>query len=149
MQKWLLKRKFCAESEKIIMGFNDCKYPNLELMEYQFMIALKDDSDYASIINKKKKTNKYIVHSFEAEVFPQVWGDTGTAFDIMPDGSPTISGSAMTSAYTVVMHELLTDFYMVFVNNRPCYMVKNANEKFYEDLKNRDMASLSKAKKIY
>ena len=40
------------------MGFNDCKYPNLELMEYQFMIALKDDSDYVSIINKKKKTNK-------------------------------------------------------------------------------------------
>ena len=117
------------------MRLTKSEYPNLELLEYKAFLALgKENKD---------------VYTFEADVFQQWWGCSCTAFDIMPDGSPTIGCSAMTPAYTVVMHEVHTDTYVVFVDNRLCYIVENANEEFHEDLVNRNMASLSEAKKIY
>lgn len=51
--------------------------------------------------------------------------------------------------YTTVMHELLTDSYIVFFGAEPCYKVTNANETFFDDLAKRRMASLSEAKKAY
>lgn len=51
--------------------------------------------------------------------------------------------------YTTVMHELLTDSYIVFFGAEPCYKVTNANETFFDDLGKRRMASLSEAKKAY
>lgn len=55
----------------------------------------------------------------------------------------------MTKEYTTVMHELLTDTYIVFFGEKLCYRVTNANAEFFEDLQNRRMASLSEAKRRY
>lgn len=117
------------------------KYPNLELLEYQFHQMLDFDVAW------KRRSNG--MPEFDATVFLQTWGSTNTGFDVMPNGDPSVGGDAMTSAYTVVMHEKQTNVYGVFVDNRFCYMVTEPTESFIEDMKNRSMASLSVAKTRY
>lgn len=67
------------------------RYPNLELIEYKIRLILSKDPE------------------FQAMVFPQVWGSTCTGFDVTEDGMPTMGGSMMTTEYTTVFHELLTN----------------------------------------
>lgn len=124
-------------------------YPNLELIEYVFRQNLLQDEIWTAKLEKIREKNKYVHAEFDIQVFSQVWGNTCTAFDVMPDGSPAIGGCAMTSAYTVVIRECTTDTYGVFVDGKPCYVVFDASEVFYVDLKNRNMASLSRAKREY
>lgn len=125
------------------------KYPNLELMEYQFKQLLNADKDWKEKIEKQKEKNKHVFLDFDVIVFSQIWGSTNTAFDICKDGSPTVGGSAMTKAYTVVIKETLTETYGVFIDNRPCYTVSNPTDEFYKDLSERKMKSLSRAKGSY
>lgn len=125
------------------------KYPNLELIEYKTKELLQKDENFVTKFKELKSKNKYAYLDFDAVVFSQLWGSTCTGFDVMPDGSPAIGGSAMTKEYTTVMHELLTDTYVVFFGDKPCYKVENANDKFLEDLKNKNLDSLSMAKRNY
>lgn len=125
------------------------KYPNLELLEYMSKVMLTSDDEFKEKLKQHRVNNKYAYTNFDAMVFSQMWGSTNTGFDIMKDGSPAFGGCAMTKEYTTVMHETLTDTYVVFFGDRPCYKVTDANERFYEDLKARNMASLSQASKIY
>ena len=125
-------------------------YPNLELMEFKAFIAFKDNKELSKKFEEaKEKRGRFANFDFVAEVFTQTWGSTSTAFDICEDGSPAIGGCAMTEAYTVVIHERLTDTYFVFVNNRLCYYVKNANQTFLDDLKEHRIKPLSEARKVY
>lgn len=124
-------------------------YPNLELLEYKARVALSSDEEFLKILEEQRKNNKYAYVEMDAMVFPQIWGSTCTGFDVSKDGSPAIGGRAMTKEYTTVMHELLTDSYIVFFGAEPCYKVTNANETFFDDLAKRRMASLSEAKKAY
>ena len=55
----------------------------------------------------------------------------------------------MTTEYTTVVHEENTESYLIFFGDRPCYAVHNPTKKFYEDLKDRNLASLSKSKERY
>lgn len=55
----------------------------------------------------------------------------------------------MTKEYTTVVHEIVTDMYIVFFGNCPAYIVYDPKEVFYEDLKNRNMASKSEAIQKY
>ena len=57
-----------------------------------------------------------------------------------------MAGSAMTEEYTTIVHEKTTDTYCVFFGDRPCYKVDNPSNEFYEDMKKRQMASLSRAR---
>lgn len=125
--------------------------PNLELLLYKAQQLLSHDEEFIRAIAevKQSKNKEYVRPDFEVECFPQIWGSTCTGFDITPDGSPAIGGSAMTKEYTTVIHETVTDCYCVFFGETPCYKVTNANHKFYEDLLKRNMASLSVAKKKY
>lgn len=125
-------------------------YPNLELMEYQSFIAIKSSEELLKKFeDAKAKQGRFTRIDFTAEVFIQMWGNTNTAFDVCPDGSPAIGGCAMTEAYTVVMYERTTDVYFVFVDNKLCYYVENANQVFLTDLKEHNIKSLSEAKKAY
>lgn len=124
------------------------RYPNLELIEYKAKQALAQDPEFKAALEEKCKFMR--VHpEFDLLVFPQVWGSTCTGFDVCSDGSPAIGGCAMTKEYTTVVHELVTDCYCIFFGDRACYKVTNANEDFINDLKNRNMVSLSQAKKRY
>ena len=131
------------------MGFMTPDYPNLELLEYKARQFLAKDKETVNKINERRKENRYAGVYFETMLFPQMWGSTCTGFDVMEDGSASIGGCAMTKEYTTVIHELLTDTYVVCFGNRPCYKVSDANEAFLADLKNHNMASLSEAKKRY
>ena len=125
------------------------RYPNLELIDYKAKELFFRDEELKNKFMELKSKRKYTYIDMEAIVFPQVWGSTCTGFDVMPDGSAAIGGCAMTKEYTTVIHENTTDVYFVFFGDKPCYMVSNANEKFYENLNNRQMASLSESKKLY
>lgn len=125
------------------------KYPNLELIEYQFKQELSKNKEWQDKVVDMKKQNKYLSVDFDVIVFSQIWGSTNTAFDVCEDGTPTIVGQAMTRAYTVVIKETLTETYGIFVDSKPCYMVDNANDEFYNDLAERNLKSLSQARKCY
>lgn len=132
----------------------EAKLPNLELLEYQAKQILAQDNlikdrliDYYSKQFGREVKKPPILLS--CEMWLQTFGSTATAFDVDEQGCPTISGSAMTDAYVVVFEERITETYLVFVNNQICYKVDNPTEKFREDLQNRQIASLSRAKKIY
>lgn len=124
-------------------------YPNLELLEYKTRQLLSKDTEFVEKVKKLREIYRYTPVNFEAIVFPQVWGSTCTGFDVCEDGSPAIGGCSMTKEYTTVIHELLTDTYVVCFGDKPCYSVTDANKEFLADLDIRIMASLSEAKKKY
>lgn len=125
------------------------EYPNLELMEYIFKQTLVSDDRWKKKFEEIKKERKYALLDIDVKVFLQIWGSTCTAFDVTEDGSPAIGGCAMTKAYTAVFHEHLTDYYCVFVDGKPCYLVADASLVFYEDLEDCRIKSFSEAKKYY
>lgn len=127
----------------------NARYPNLELLEYKARAELSSDEEFLKIFEERKKNKKYVYAEIDAVVFPQIWGSTCTGFDVTEDGSPAWGGCAMTKEYTTVLHELLTDTYIIFFGEKMCYKVTNANAEFYEDLQKRQMASLSEAKRRY
>lgn len=110
------------------------KTPNLELTEYiAKQIILKghhNRTDLACI------------------VFPQIWGSTALGFDV--DGStPTVGGMAMTEEYTVIVHDRVSDAYVVFFGSEPAYRVDNPTPEFFKDIIENKMASISEARKRY
>lgn len=125
------------------------QYPNLELLEYKAKLIIENEDSFRGKIWQKKAEFKYFCFDFSVDVFQQVWGSTCTAFDVTKNGEPAIGGSAMTHAYTVVFYESMLDIYIVFVDNKFCYFVENANEEFLSDLKNRNLKPLSEAMKVY
>lgn len=127
----------------------NARYPNLELLEYKARAELSSDEEFLKIFEERKKNKKYVYAEIDAVMFPQIWGSTCTGFDVTEDGSPAWGGCAMTKEYTTVLHELLTDTYIIFFGEKMCYKVTNANAEFYEDLQKRQMASLSEAKRRY
>ena len=84
---------------------------------------------------------KHVVKVKDVKIFSQTWGSTALGFGGM-------GGDALTEAYTTVI--TLSDFsYLVFFNNRLAYGVKDPTKRFFEDLRNRTMASVSEAEKLY
>lgn len=129
-------------------GFNmQAKYPNLELLVYKAKQLLSENINFKSRVSDLNIKNASL--EFDVEVFPQIWGSTCTGFDVTSDGEPMIGGSAMTKAYTTVVHELRTDFFVVFFDDRVCYIAYDVKKAFLDDLANRCMASSSVAKQIY
>lgn len=122
------------------------RLPNLELLMYKANSIFLQEEEF---LLKARKLKNYEILDIEVETFPQLWGSTCTGFDITEDGKATIGGDAMTTEYTTVVHEKRTDFYCVFFGDRPCYAVHNPTKEFYEDLKDRNLASLSESKKRY
>ena len=105
-------------------------YPNLELLEYKAKQAAKAHNE------------KYDALHFQADVFLQGWGSTALGFG-------GIGGAAMSEAYTTVFSDVLQDVHVVFFGNKPAYIVEKPTDRFFEDLKNRNMASVSDSKTIY
>lgn len=126
----------------------ECRYPNLELLEYKVKSFLNSDSEAKKKLNIKQITKKTRLE-FDTYVFPQTWGSTALGFDVNEKGEAMFAGQAFTKAYTTVIYEYVTDIYFVFFDGRFCYCIENANEKFLSDLKNCDLASRSEAMKLY
>ena len=118
------------------------RLPNLELLMYKAGIYLEYDEKFT------QKAKGKLLH-FTIETFPQTWGSTCTGFDITKDGKATVGGCALTTEYTTVVREWNTETYLVFFGDAACYTINNPTKEFYEDLKKRNLASLSKAKERY
>lgn len=123
--------------------------PNLNDMCFFMINYLLKNKKSQDKLNSIKEKCKFVNLDFDITMFPQIWGSTCTAFDILPNGEPVWGGSAMTKAYTVIIHEFTTDTYGVFIDDKPCYIVTDPTEMFYEDLKNKNMKSLSNSLKYY
>ena len=122
-------------------------YPNLELLEDRVRNVLTKDPQFMAFFSPEMKPRRY--PDFDAYVFPQVWGSTCTGFDIASDGSPAIGGCAMTTEYTTIFHEIISNYYVVCFGNRPCYSVTDVTQAFLNDWADHRMASLSEAKERY
>lgn len=130
------------------MNIKNCKLPNLELLEYQAKLAIKSNN-----ILKAKRRIHYEKEGYEfygdiemsCEVFPQVWETTATAFDLVEEGPEKLQ----THAYTVVFYEEVCNAYVVFVNNKLCYIVDNPSEYFKEDLKKHELRGIGEAREFY
>lgn len=125
------------------------KIPNLELTEYKFRQYLYNDKEWALLAEKEKEENRYWQPEINLYLFPQTWGSTCTAFDMDDNGNSVMGGCAMTKAYTIVAHEIKTEYYAVFIEEEPCYMVKNPTQQFYDDLKAGEMKGKREALKVY
>lgn len=128
---------------------NSKTLPNLELLVYMARQILLKDKDFVSAFNKvcaeAKSTGYFIVPDFDVEVFPQTWSNAATGFD-EPN---TVSCQAITDAYTTVVHECITNTYVVFFDNKLCYKVNDPNECFMDDLKNHCLKGITGAKEAY
>lgn len=131
------------------MSFLQPDLPNLELLVYKAKQGLSKHKEFLEKFEKLKKEKKYIAIDFDVIMFPQMWGSTCTGFDVMPNGEPAISGSAMTKEYTTVVHETATDTYVVFFGDTPCYIVTSPKAAFFDDINRKMMKSLSEALKEY
>lgn len=127
------------------------KLPNLELIEYKAKEILGNNKDFISKLESIKEESAtkgktcYVILEYDIETFPQVWGSTATGFDA--EGG--LAGCAMTKEYTTVVHENVTDFYVIFFGEKPCYLVDEVNDSFLSDLKERRLAGAKEASTKY
>ena len=124
------------------------KLPNLELLMYKAIDHLNNDKEFIKKV-RKVESSKIRILDFKIETFPQFWGSACTGFDITEDEKAALCGDAITAEYTTVVHEGITETYLVFFGDKACYTVHNPTKEFYEDLKERHLASLSKSKERY
>lgn len=125
------------------------KLPNLELLLYKSQQILSNDKDFVPAFNRvcaeAKSKGYFLSPDFDVEVFSQTWSSTATGFD-EPNA---VSGQAITDAYTTVIHERITDTYVVFFDNKPCYKVNDPNDAFMNDLENHRLKGITEAKEAY
>lgn len=124
------------------------KYPNLELIEETFKEKVKEK--YPHIFNEANA----VWHKCTADMFIQTWCNTATGFDL----EPVCSGQAFKDEYTTVMqlqwlewsnvdNKLHTkSLYGVFFGNKLAYILRNQNQKFEFDLRDRCMNSQKNAR---
>lgn len=99
--------------------------PCLPLIQERFYNQIKDDERF-------KKYHPVIT----MYMFPQTWGDTSLGFG-------GIGGQAMTTAYTTVICEEYIGYYGVFFHERLAYIIKNPNDKFFNDLYKMKMSDVA------
>jgi len=114
-------------------------YPNLKLIEFKAQ----------QILNRMGMGEDNPQLDFSLIMFPQVWDGTCTGFDIMPNGKPVFNSSAITKEYTTVVRISPFDVYCVFFGNKMAYACSKPNKNFLNDLKEQNMASISRSKWRY
>lgn len=116
------------------VGFSDIKYEDRDWQHY------RDTGEHKGIARTRRPTTR----DFEVyAMFPQVWGSTAL-------GHGGIGGSAMTSAYTVVLCCPILGEFLVYFGGRFCYAVdaKSKNiHMFFEDCRNNNLASKQESEK--
>ena len=99
--------------------------PCLPLIQERFYNEIKDDEYF-------RKYHPEIT----MYMFPQTWGNTSLGFG-------GIGGQAITTAYTTVVCEEYKGYYGVFFGNRLAYIIKNPNDKFFNDLYKMKMSDVA------
>lgn len=134
------------------MSLANAEYPDLKLCEYIFKSYLNKDEDWKKKVKEifdTDKTPHMTCISFDAVVFPQMWGNTAAGIDCDEDGNPYMAGQALTKEYTTVIKENLTNTYAVFFGENLGYVVTDATPKFFKDLDKRNMAGRYESRRKY
>lgn len=118
------------------------KLPNLDLIEYKSENVLRNHDEFVERIKKAREDDPYKSVDLVLHTFPQMWGSTALGFD-------GIGGQAMTEAYTTVVHERVTNTFVIFFGEKPCYSLIDPTEEFFEDLKNLRIAGVNEARDRY
>lgn len=118
------------------------KLPNLDLIEYKAENVLRNHDEFVERIKKAREDDPYRSVDLVLHTFPQMWGSTALGFD-------GIGGQAMTEAYTTVVHERVTNTFVIFFGEKPCYSLIDPTEEFFEDLKNLRIAGVNEARDRY
>lgn len=121
------------------------KLPNLELILYKAKQILGGSQKFMQKVQSLQKAPYGVMLDYNIDVFPQTWSNTALGFD--KDGG--VSGQAMTKAYTTIVHENVTDFYVVFFGENPCYMIDEVTQEFVDDLRSRSLVGQREADKRY
>ena len=111
------------------------KLPNLQLIGERFCFNIFEN------INKKGGYPEFELLG----VFYQTWPNN---LGLKNDGELACL-DIVSSYYTSVIYERLTDTYGVFQNNELAYLVEGSSEKLIEDIANHSMACLKIAKYRY
>lgn len=115
-------------------GFSDIEYETRDWEEYR-----KTQKDVRISARRRPTTRDFGVYA----MFPQTWGSTAL-------GHGGVGGSAMTTAYTIVLECYATQEFLVYFGGRFCYTVsrRSANIKtFAEDCRNHGLESKRKSEK--
>ena len=115
-------------------GFSDIEYETRDWEEYR-----KTQKDVRISARRRPTTRDFGVYA----MFPQTWGSTAL-------GHGGVGGSAMTTAYTIVLECQHTGEFLVYFGGRFCYTVsrRSANIKaFVEDCRNHSLTSKRKSEK--
>lgn len=119
------------------------KYPDLEYFEAIMLGSVR------KIVPDAFKDSFWHPQADLESMFPQTWPDTAGGFS----RPGIIAGQAFTTEITTVMkvfvHDTKEEYFGVFFGNKPAYLVSNANEVFFEDLRNRQLKSKYEAEKVY
>lgn len=134
---------YCDMEKSGFMPVLKGKYPDLEYLEAMLLGNLR---------NLHPEAFKSIFWRPQAELvamFPQVWPDTAGGFSKPGMMSGRAFTTEITTVMTVYIHDTKEEYYGVFFGNKPAYLVSNANEVFFEDLRNQQLKSKYEAEKVY
>ena len=118
------------------------KLPNLDLLKYKAENVLRNHDEFVERLKKVREDDPYKSVDLVLHTFPQMWGSTALGFDV-------IGGQAMTEAYTTVVHERVTNTFVIFFGEKPCYSLIDPTEEFFGDLKNLRIAGINEARERY
>ena len=134
---------YCDTKKLGFMPVFEGKYPDLEYLEAILLGNLRNLHPEAF------KTSFWQPQAELVAMFPQTWGNTAGGFS----EPGMMSGRAFTTQFTTVMrvcvHDTKEEYYGVFFDNKPAYIVDNANEAFFKDLKEQKLKTRYDAQKAY
>ena len=134
---------YCDMDKLGFMPVFEGKYPDLEYFEAILLGNLHDLHPEAF------KTSFWRPQAELVAMFPQTWSNTAGGFS-----RPGImAGQAFTTEITTVMkvyaHDTKEEYYGIFFDNKPAYIVDNANDTFFKDLKEQQLKSKYEAEMVY
>ena len=134
---------YCDIEKLGFMPVFEGKYPDLEYLEAMLLGNLQNLHPEAF------KASFWQPQAELVAMFPQTWPNTAGGFS-----EPGIfSGQAFTKQMTTVMRVYIYDtkeeYYGVFFDSHPAYIVDNTNETFFDDLNRRRLKSKYDAQEAY
>ncbi len=123
------------------MQYNDLFIPDLQEAVKVFISMIEKDEKLKEKISVSKL-------GLEIEVFPQTWSRDELMKGELGIFEPGVFEETGNILHTIVIKEPVSRTYGVFINNF-CYIVRNPNITFMNDLKERKMRDWKNAKKHY
>ena len=137
------KIAYCDMQKLGFMPVFEGKYPDLEYLEAMLLGNLRNLHPEAF------KTSFWQPQAELVDMFPQTWPDTAGGFS----EPGMVAGQAFTTQFTTVMkvyvHDTEEEYYGIFFDNKPAYIVDNTNEAFLKDLKEHNLKTRHDAQETY